>query len=347
MRWATFALIALAGCVPQALPSPATPSGPPARIDVARAIAMSPFAPVLARYDADIATLRSAAGAPASADLSRHLDDGSNVIARELGNAAARARAIDTRPLPPQRQPQNAGVIGSDAQNSFDRASAQRLVRANELRDQQLREGQADLAYDFERGYAGRRLVLRVKLRNLYLDAQTRRRYQQELQRLDAREAALIAIRRARDAATLSAYAGDLRAQSASDSAALASELHAHNIAVRAIPQQRGPVVSQTTLRLQKEQTIAAFGTASGDLRRRFRELRSIHDRASHDLGSQITALVRERDALRGAAVAWVLARARQIATGRGLGQLYSGGSPPAGARDLTTDVARSMPKLE
>jgi hypothetical protein len=342
MRWAAVALMALTGCVPHALPPPTTPSGPPARIDVTRAIAMSPFAAMLAQYDVDIATLRTASEAPVSARLSRHLDDGSNAIARELGAAAAQARTIDTRPLSPQQQPQTGGVIGGDAQNSFDQASAQRLVRANELRDQQLREGRADLAYDFERGYAGRRLVLRVKLRNLYLDSQTRHQYQQELQRLDAREAALIAVRRARDAATLSAYADDLRVQSASGSAALASEMHAHNIAAHAIPQQRGPVVLQTTLRLQKEQTIAAFGAASADLRRRFGELRSIHDSASHDLGSQIAALVRERDALRAAAVAWVLARARHIATAQGLGQLYSGPAP-TGARDLTIDVARSI----
>jgi hypothetical protein len=343
MRWAAVALIALAGCAPHAFSPPATSSGPPARIDVTRAIAMSPFAAMLAQYDLDIATLRTAAEAPTSAHLSGHLDDGSSAIARELGNAAAQARMIDTRPLPPQRQPEIGSIIGSDAQNSFDQASAQRLLRANELRNQQLREGRADLAYDFERSYAGRRLVLRVKLRNLYLDSETRHRYQQELQRLDAREAALIAVRRARDAATLSAYAGDLRAQSVSDSAALASELHAHNIAAHAIPQQRGPVVSQTTLRLQKQQTIAAFGAVSSHLKRRFTELRSIHDSALHDLGSQIAALVRERDALRAAAVAWVLARARQIATAQGLGQLYSRGAAPAGARDLTIDVARSI----
>jgi hypothetical protein len=316
-----------------------------ARIDLVRALAHHPFAPVLAQYDADIDTLRRAAGNAAFKDLHGEIGGSALDIDRRLKTASARLRGMHSQTI--QAVPAGSDTSHRDFSNgivtSFQQASQSRVARAVDLRASQLHEHEATVAFDFERAHAGRRLVLGLKLRDLHLDAPTRRRYHGQLDALDRQEAALVGAERRRDDGILAAYATELRARAIADSASRASDLANHARAMQEIPRPQMRALPSSMLHPDgnRAATVAAFDTARRDLTARFADLQTMDDAANADLRTEISNLVRERDALRAQIVASIEARAAHIAVAEHLGRLYTTGAPD-GARDVTDAVVRS-----
>lgn len=341
-------LAILPACAASKPPMPArpVPTGPPARVDIGRALAQHPFAAVLAQYDVDIATLRDDVGTAAFQDLHRQLESNAAAIVAELNRAAANAHNLRTRSIGaalPQvansRQGFNGGTLAS-----FRDALQTRALRAHDLRAMQLGEREANVALAFERAHAGRRLVLEVKLHNLYLDEATYRAYRAQLAALDAQEEAALDAERRRAYTELVRYDAQLRARSADDAAAMSAELANHARAMQSVPRPAMTSLPKSIAAGHDERpaTLAAFDTARHDLTGRFGELAAIDGRARSDARTELTALVRERDDLRAQIVASIEARARKIAAAEHLGRLYLTDAP-RGARDITNAVLRDL----
>ncbi|HEY1655074.1 MAG TPA: hypothetical protein VGF86_08185 [Candidatus Tumulicola sp.] len=344
-RAAWLLLTLLIGCAPHAAPqAEASRNGPPARVDVASALARHPFAAVLAQYGRDIATLRAARGSAAFRGLDSQLTGSAADVDRDLQDAAGRIGRLPPGPPSTAFVPSGApgGQFGFDTIASFERASAQRVARALDLRAQQLREREANVAFAFDRAHAGERLVLRLKLRNLHLDAETQRAYRRRLDDLASRERALVDAQRRRAGTVLSHYGAVLRARAARDVAALEGEVAGHNDAVRTLPAPPigGPPAS--LLRDRRGDAASAFSAARRDLTQRYAELRATNATARDGTTAEIAALERERETLRRGMIAQIEARARNIAASDGLGRVYTGPAPN-GARDLTDAVVRSL----
>lgn len=332
----------LAACA--APPVAPAPHGPPARVDLSRALAQHPFASVLAQYDRDIAALQLSRSTTAFGDFDRRLDAGATGVAREVSRASAVLQNLQPRTsaAPPSRDGAAANPLGSTTLATYQTASAERIDHALQLRGQQLREDEANVALAFERAHAGTRLQLVVKLNDLHLDAPTRKAYRSRLIALDAAEAGLVNARRRRDASTLTAYAARLRAQAATDAATLADELDRHRRAAASIPSSEGTRLPADLVRDDRAHAAAALAAASSDATERAKELRASNDAAQTGLSAEIATLTRERDRLRDEMIADVEARAQAIARARGLGRLYAGAAP-ANARDVTGAVVREL----
>jgi hypothetical protein len=346
VRRAILALIvALASCAPQhAAAPPATSDGAPVYVDVARVVASSTFAIALAQYDVDLATLRRAAGDGAFVNVRAQI---TNAVADSARRLDAGARHVAGLRVQPVRLPANAPVTsGSDFTSEvapFRKSVQARVERAVSLRAAQMREHEATVAYDFERAHAGRRLVLQLKLRDLHVDAVTRRNYQVQIAELDRQEAALVSAARVRDNATLGAYRAQLDAEGGADTASMAADVAAHARSTRnlAKPDMQAAQAWLPHWKDDVAETREQFAATRADITSRLLVLRAAGDSARSSLRDEITGLQRERDALHAQIVASIEARARQIAAARHLGRVYTDAAP-AGARDVTDAVLRS-----
>ncbi len=336
-------LVAVVGCATPATRQESPSNGAAVRIDIGRALVRHPFAPILAQYDADIATLRRAAEDPAFRDL--HADIGTSAADVERRLQSASGRLLRAPAIQPARAPGAATRRDFDGSvvASFKDASQARVARALDLRSAQLHEHEATIAFDFERAHAGQRLVLGLKLRDLHLDAATRRRYQTQLDEFDREESARVDAERNRDAGILSAYAVQLRARALADSAAMASDFTSHARIMHAMPPLQIPALQNPKLGpdAATKETIAAFGKARSNLSSRLAELQTMDDGARDVVRTEISDLVQQRDTLRKQIIASLEARAASIVAARHLGRLYTGGAPRS-ARDITDDVLRS-----
>lgn len=345
MKRVAFVLLSLAiGCAPRAAPTVGhSPAGPPARIDLARVLAGHPFAPLLAQYARDIDTLRTAQRVPAFAGFGARLSSSAAGVNRQLADAGTRIARV--QPAPIASLPAGFGntpEFGAGTLLQFQQAADQRIARALDLRAQQLREREANVAFAFERANGARRMLLRLKLRNLHLDAKERHAYSGELRDLDAREALLVNAQRRRATRVLAEYGGRLRARAARDAAALRTELADHARAARAVPEPHVTGLPPGLLRDRRADAVAAFATARQDLTQRYAELRRIDATDRAGLTAEIAALTRERNALRTQMIAQIRSRAQSLARSLGLGTVYAGRAPD-GARDLTDAVVRSL----
>ncbi|MBV8372639.1 MAG: hypothetical protein JOY69_05210 [Candidatus Eremiobacteraeota bacterium] len=343
MRRALVAIVAvLAGCVSPPQATVTQPGGPPARIQLARAVASTPFAGVLAQYDTDIATLRRVANDPGFGNLHGRIEASARDVDRRVRASTARVAGLRAQSVAlPASEPRR--DFGSGVAGEFAQAAQSRVARAIALRATQLREHEATVAYDFERAHAGRRLVLGLKLRDLHLDTATRRRYRAQLDALDQQEAAMIATERNRDDRILAAYGAQLRAQAVADSASMASDLAEHARAMQTIPRPQTNALP-ATLRHPADTrapTLTAFENVRRHLSARLHDLRDADDATRTDVAREIADLQRERDALRAEIVASIEARAARVAAAQHLGRVYTGTAPP-GARDITDAVVRS-----
>lgn len=338
-------LTACASHPPQS-PKPDVPAGPPARVDIGRALAGHPFAPVLAQYDVDIATLRDTTGTAAFADVHDRLESSAAAIDRELIRASARVKTLRAQPigspLPAAAAGNGAESFGNGTLASFRDALQNRIVRAHDLRASQLREREANVALDFERAHAGQRLVLDVKLRNLHLDAQTQRAFRAQLATLDSQQSGLVNAERRRGSAVLATYDAQLRARALADAAAMSTELAESARAMQRIPRPHiGSLPASIAAgRDERPATLSAFSTARHDLTGRFGEVRAMDDRARSGARVELAALERERDDLRAQIVAAIQSRAEKIAAGKGLGRVYLTNAP-SNARDITGALLR------
>lgn len=312
-------LAATAACSPQAQPPHQRALAAAARETLVR---------LIGQYDADIATLRRARDGPISATLKGQLTSDATIATAELRDAATRiARESQPRaqaaPAAPQADPGPATIA------RFQSAAEQRVARAIELRAQQLREREADAAFDFERAHAGRRLGLELKMRALHLAAPDAARYRRELESLTRAEELVVAAQRARDRAELDAYGAHLRAQASAGIASLTTELRARSVAARAVPTPKAGALTKALTRDDRAAAAEAFAGARGDIERRYAQLRQTHDAAQASLDVEIAALERQRDALRAAlSIAQMRGAARPSPAPRSAGAASASSSP-------------------
>ena len=346
MRHTILALIvALASCAPQhAAAPPATNDGAPVYVDVARVVASSSFAIALAQYDADLATLRRAAGDRAFANVRAEMINAAADSGRRLDAGAEHIAGLRVQPVRlPANAPAKSGGDFTSTVAPFRKSVRARVDRAVDLRAAQMREHEATVAYDFERAHAGRRLVLQLKLHDLHVDAARRRNYQAQIAELDRQEAALVSAARVGDNVTLGSYRAQLDAEGAADAASMAADVAAHARSTRNLAEP-DMHAAQAWLPHWKDdiaETRAQFAATRGDLTNRLLALRAAGDSARSSLIDEITGLQRERDALHAQIIASIEARARQIAAAQHLGRVYTDGAP-AGARDVTDEVLSS-----
>ena len=339
---ALFAACALAGCAAAASPS----AGAPASIDVARIAAHHPFAPILARYDDDIATLRAAANAPAFAGMHRNLNDNADAIAGEIAKARARIAAIPQQAPPGVRTAPTASPVDANAAvRRFAQALQTRAARAHAYGEQQAREKEATVALDYDRSHLRARLRLELRLRdNLYLQRRERATLRAQLAALDAQRAAVVERAHQANERVIAASDAKLRAAFAAQLGSLERDLAERAGAMRAIG---APNVASVPRGFalpgsRTAQTSAAFAGTAADLHGRFAELSGIHDAARASATDEIRALVAERDAMREHIVESIRAQADRIARERGLGTVYERAAP-RGAVDLTDAVETSI----
>jgi hypothetical protein len=339
-------LVTLAACSNQSAESAATPvpNGPPARLDLARAVAAHPFASMLREYDDDITTLRltrtpqglTAIPARVAADVA----DAQNVLdaaARQTAALAIRAPRVPANGTPPDR--------GANAIASYRDALEQRNQRALELRASQLRESEADAAYEFDRAHAGTRLQLRVKLRNLHLDVDKRQRMQAELNAMQAQENAIVENIRRSNETTLADFAGQLQREGVSNLSELAGDVAAHRQAAAQLRDgMRAPVPALSSD--DRAAAAQAYRTNSADIAQRLNDVATQDRSASSRIAAAVADLQGARATLRAEIVASIEATARAVAGERGLGRVYESNAP-SGAADLTAAViARTQQAL-
>lgn len=343
MRLASLvALCALAGCAAVAAPSGVRP----ARVDVARIAAHHPFAPILARYADDIATLQAAANEPAFTGVHRNINDGADAIAREIAKARTRVAAVPQQaPSGARTAPTASPVDANAALQRFAQALQTRAARAHAYREQQAREKEAAVALDFDRSHLRARLRLELRLRdNLYLQARERAAMRAQLAALDAQRAVVVDRKRREDERIVAASDAKLQAAFAAQVASLQRDLAERAGTMRAIgepnvatvPRGFAPPAARTS------QTSSAFAAAASDLHGRFAELNGIHDSARASAADEIRALMRERDDMREQILASIRAQAERIARERGLGTVYERAAP-RGAVDITDAVESSI----
>jgi hypothetical protein len=336
--WIAALLVALTACSNQAAEPAATPvpGGPPAKLDLARAVAAHPLASMLREYDDDLATLRvtrtaqGLTGIPAR--VAADVADSQSVIAaaaRQTAALSVRTPHVPANGTPPDR--------GANAVETFRNAVQQRNQRALALRASQLRESEADAAYEFDRAHAGARLQLRVKLRNLHLDPSQRRKMQDELDAMQAQEDRLVENLQRANAATLVDFAAKLQREAGDNLNELAGDVAAHRQAAAQL--RDGVRTPAPQLSLDDRAAAAqAYRKNGADIAQRLNDIAAQDRSASSRVAAAVTSLERARAALRSEIVASVEATARAVAGERKLGRVYESNAPAA-ALDLTSAV--------
>ncbi|MDQ6827047.1 MAG: hypothetical protein M3Z14_07615 [Candidatus Eremiobacteraeota bacterium] len=271
-----------------------------------------------------------------------------------------------------------------------DRAAVSALSKSLELRaDRRYRAKTEELsanesAYSLELASrdSAQRLSLRTKLSNLALDDATRNDTKAKLAALHQSEADAVAMRRNRDAATLSALQIQLRAQTAVDLRNRVSAIHAQTAAklqarqsaarsevasqiARVLPLPANPpaasagVSPATRARLAQidkqyktqfqsdvHSTVANFNKTRDDLQRRFNELHGVDAASAVSTGKQLGQLRRQREQLYGSMVGQIKREVNTMAAARGLKIVFMNIVAPVGGVDLTDDAQKDIESL-
>jgi hypothetical protein len=345
--------------------------------DLPRLIAAHPLHGVLAAYDREIAALRSTRTVAGLDDPARRARSGAALLRNRSGAARLRAQAIAARDTRPDWLQENATLSTivasrgaseraasqySDELNrevaasllAFERATAQRTGRALRARREQLREKELMLAYDLARRDAPKRLLLRLKLSELHLNAATRTALESQLAGLNERERDALAVARRRDAAVLGSYRRQLQDEGAGANARMASQLRAKGAANDAIrlhafqaesnaaaalpdvPSQLALFRSSYRSAADAQAIAEGFGAAGVDLSRRFGELSDVDDGSRAATAAQIQRLTVDRAKLYRSIVAQIERIADRLARTRHLTKVLVGNSRPKGSIDLT-----------
>lgn len=379
-------------------------------VNVAALVGAHPFATTLQAYDREIETLRATQAAPpierAAPPLQRHfdgaaaqlqavsgkvagmLDERERTAAAALRNGirASGGASVDAQ-IESNYRRQYAAVHRDTAGDmaayrqallreqqtalaTYARALDRRTQRAYAARSQEFSEREAGLALRLAQADAGKRLRLRVRLQNLYLDARERAALRGALDALDRQETRALDAQRRSDSSTLAAVRAQLQAQAASDSARRVAQMQAQaaaNLETRqavsraqsgvtaSLPADRG-VAAASDLAAKIESlrqsgtdlsaTIAAFGSARADLLGRFTTLADAESSSRRDVAAEIVALRHERQAVRDEIVAQIMRYAQMAARERGLGAVYPAREASRGSVDLTPEVRRDLARL-
>jgi hypothetical protein len=241
--------------------------------------------------------------------------------------------------------------------SAFERATAQRTGRALLARRQELHEKELMLAYDLARRNAPQRLLLRLKLGELHLDAATRKALESQLTALNEREGDALAAIRRWDAAVLGSYRRRLQEEGATANAQMAAQLRAKGAAngairLRALQAESNAAsalpdgASQLALFRSSYRSAAdanaiaeGFGSAGVDLSRRFGELSDVDEGSRATTATQIRRLTADRSKLYRSIVAQIERIANRLARTRHLTKILVANSRPKGSIDLTDAI--------
>ncbi len=361
-------------------------TAPAGFIDLPRLVSVHPLHTLLAQYDREIAALQNTWAVPGlsalGADAERSAADVRRDVARtpvhvqRIAANAARDRVREGQAvaalLASQHAPNGEMSAYRDELSRETNANlrgyaiaiAQRTARAVAARQQQLREKELTLAFDLARRDSGVRLLLRLKLQDLHLDAATHARLHGRLAALNRRDSEALAAARANDAAVLARYRATLQRDGELANAQMASELLSNagaNLALRLGVLRAGSsaadVVPNLASRLESFASSDHPGadaaviesrlrSARNDLPRRFATLADADRRSRVETWSQIQNLKNSRAELYRLMMAQILRDARQLVRERHLSVLVATSPRPSGSVDLTGAVEREMSRF-
>jgi hypothetical protein len=361
-------------------------TAPACFIDLPRLVSVHPLHKVLAQYDREIAALENTRAVPGLSALGTQAERSAAAVQREIAGTPAQVQRIAANAAPNRVQERQAVAALFAAQrgpngamsayrdeltretnanlSGYAIALAQRTARAVAARHQELHEKELTLAFDLARRDSGVRLVLRLKLQDLHLDAATRAQLQGRLAALNRRDSEALAAARANDAAILARYRATLQRDGELANAQMASELLSKagaNLALRLGVLRAGSgaadVVPNLASRLESfaasdhpSADAAAIETslrgARNDIPRRFATLADADRRSRVETASQIQNLKNSRGELYHLMIEQILRDARQIARERHLNDLVATSPRPKGSVDLTGAVARQMSRF-
>ncbi|MGZ3503627.1 MAG: hypothetical protein ACXWNK_03130 [Vulcanimicrobiaceae bacterium] len=265
----------------------------------------------------------------------------------------------------------NAAVAAIEQQLS-QRADMQYRQKAT-----QLQEHESELSLSLSQQDANKRLELRTKLSNLALDDATRKTYRDQLNALDAREAATIATQRTIDQRELAQYQAQLRKQTQAQIAAQAAKIHAQTRAklesrrnqvssqvaaqIKGLgPAQIPPNTSQQTrakiakidqqfkaqFQADAQKTIAQYQQTKADLDARYAALHGVDAGATAGVSSQMNDLRKQRDDLYAKIVDQIKHEAAAVAAKHGLRVVFVSPAAAGGGIDLTDEVEKDIESL-
>ena len=348
--------------------------------DLPQLIAGHPLHGVLAAYDREIAALRSTQTVSGLEDPAGRARSVAAALRNRSGAARLRAQAIAARDTRPDLLQENSALstivaLGGASEraashysddlnrevtaslSAFERATTQRTGRALQARRQQLREKELMLAYDLARRDAPQRLLLRLKLSELHLDAATRKALESQLAAVNEREGDALAAARRWDAAVLGSYRRQLQEEGATANAQMVSQLRAKgdaNDAIRlrvlhaesnaaaalpVVPSQLALFRSSYRSAADAQAIAVGFGAAGVDLSRRFGELSDVDERSRAATAAQIQRLTVDRGKLYRSIVAQIERIANRLARTRHLTKVLVANSRPKGSIDLTAAI--------
>lgn len=329
----------LAGC--SAAPAATTQrNGPPAYANLQRAFQQAGYAQMLAAYDRDIATLRQSERVKAFDAMSAQFDAASQNVRDDADGAGSGATSIavrDVRTLhvPPPTQ----GVVANA--DAYAAALQARAQRAHDLHEQQLREKEATVAFEFERAHKQQRLALQLRLQNrAYLDPKLRGPLDAQLRALDAQEEAAVAKQRTADAADLSAFDAKVSAQNVTEVARMRADAQQHAAAAAQIASPQFGKLPATVVHPKYDANAIAsnFKSAGADITARFSQLHDGDTAARRSADSEIRRLEQRRALLYEQAMSALRARADRVAAQQGLGAVYFADAP-SGSVDITAEL--------
>ncbi len=340
--------------------------------NLSQLIAAHPMHPVLASYDREIVSLRSTERVAGLAGAARRADAAACSARRAADRSAARAmlfarrdqadRAAESAALSEILGLRGAGAretraYANDLQRetvassrAYEDAAAQRAARALAQRRVQLQERESGLAYDLARRDAARAMIARLKLNELHLRPSLRSALRTELTHMHAREAAVLAVARAKDAVELQAYQRELERTRASAVAAMTAQLR--DKAMANLNVQRGifktPASQGMRFRSTYDSAAAipigeSFRAAGEVLSARFGRLAETDRQSATATSSQLRTLEADRDALYRSMVAEISTTAASVARRRHLGGVTVADSRPNAAVDITAAVRREI----
>ncbi len=344
--------------------------------DLPRLVAAHPLHAALASYDRQIAALRDTQGILTGREPGTVASTAASAVGRDAAAArssvatiAARGSARDLRQereaLAAIATAPRSGATLRVYRNALDRETGAslsayaaaidaRTTRALAALQQQLREKESTYAFDLARKDSVERFLLRLKLRDLHLDATTRTRYRAELSAIDRHDAVALAELRRDDAAAIAREQKRLLVAAAAAKAKMTAELRSKasaNLGLRLHVAQAADVnrvapdvaarlrsfASSYGLPADAAAISGGLHAASNAIAERFAALAQTDRRSGAETALQLRRLEDDRAQLYRAMVARIGSDARQLARQRGLRRVVLGSGRPTGSVDLTS----------
>lgn len=294
-----------------------------------------------------------------------------NVSAQQAQQVTAQANA-DFQAYQQSVIAQDNAAVRQISQQLSARADAAYRQKAT-----QLQESESQLSLQLSQQDAPKRLDLRMKLGNLALADAQRKQYRDQLDALDAQEAATVNAQRQRDQQQLAAFQKQLRSQTSAQIATQVAKIHGetkaklqarHNeVSQQVSAQLQGlhpaPIPSnlpaatrdklaqidkqfKSQFQADAQKTIDQYQATKADLDAQYAALQGANGAATGATGKQLADLQRQRDDLYNRMVEQVKRDAGTVAAKRGLQVVFISVVAAPGGIDLTDDVEKEIESL-